>query len=105
MLPPETLTGRFTVMDVWPASKGSAPRQAAVGELVMVNCVAFREGRLPRRGPGGDRPQEPDGVTSMVPRDNGSDMWDGNRPNTEGHWSYTIVAYSDILGTWRHRAR
>ncbi|HNO16044.1 MAG TPA: DUF3416 domain-containing protein, partial [Actinomycetota bacterium] len=107
LVPPETLTGRFPVMDVWPRVEGGRrPVKAAVGELVMVNCVAFREGHdslgvdLVATDPQGRTVRTP-----MVPRDNGSDMWDGNfRPNTEGPWSYTIVAYSDILGTWRHRA-
>ena len=41
----------------------------------------------------------------MVPRDNGTDIWDGNfRPTTKGDWSFSIATYSDILATWRHRA-
>ena len=96
---PQTLTGRFPVLDVWPRVEGGRrPVKAVVGELVMVNCVAFREGHdslgvdLVATDPQGRTVRTP-----MVPRDNGTDLWDGNfRPNTEGAWSFTIVAYSDI---------
>ncbi|HQR80078.1 MAG TPA: DUF3416 domain-containing protein, partial [Actinomycetota bacterium] len=107
LTPPETLNGRFTVLDVWPRVEGGRrPVKAAVGELVMVNCVAFREGHdklgldLVATDSHGRSVRSP-----MVARDNGTDLWDGNfRPNTEGEWSFSLVAYSDILATWRHRA-
>ena len=107
LVPPETLTGRFTVLDVWPrVESGRRPVKAAVGELIMVNCVAFREGHdmlgvdILATDPQGRTVRAP-----MVPRDNGTDVWDGNfRPDCAGEWSFSIAAYSDILGTWRHRA-
>jgi len=107
LTPPQTLTGRFTVLDVWPRVEGGRrPVKAAVGELVMVNCVAFREGHdrlgvdLIASDGHGRSVRSP-----MVPRDNGTDIWDGNfRPDHEGDWSFSIATYSDILATWRHRA-
>ena len=107
LTPPQVLTGRFTVLDVYPTVEaGRRPVKAAVGELVMVYCVAFREGHdklgvdLVATDAQGRSVRMP-----MVARDNGTDGWDGNfRPNTEGAWTFSIHAYSDILGTWRHRA-
>lgn len=107
LTPPQVLNGRFQVLDVTPVVEaGRRPVKAAVGELVMVTCVAFREGHdmlgvdLIATDAQGHSTRTP-----MVPRDNGTDMWDGNfRPNKEGEWSFSIAAYSDILGTWRHRA-
>jgi starch synthase (maltosyl-transferring) len=107
LTPPQTLTGRFTVLDVWPRVEGGRrPVKAAVGELIMVNCVAFREGhdRLGVDLIASDA-QGRSFRSPMVPRDNGTDMWDGNfRPDHEGDWSFSIATYSDILATWRHRA-
>ncbi len=105
--PPQVLDGRFSIVDVYPTVEaGRRPVKAAVGELIMVSCVAFREGHdklgvdLVATDAQGRSVRTP-----MVARDNGTDGWDGNfRPNTEGAWSFTIHAYSDILGTWRHRA-
>lgn len=107
LTPPEVLDGRFTVIDVWPRVEGGRRAvKAVVGELVMVNCVAFREGHdslgldLIATDAQGRSVRSP-----MIPRDNGTDIWDGNfRPNTEGPWTFHIAAYSDILATWRHRA-
>jgi starch synthase (maltosyl-transferring) len=107
LTPPETLTGRFPVLDVWPRVEGGRrPVKAAVGELIMVNCVAFREGHdklgvdLIATDGQGRSVRSP-----MVSRDNGTDIWDGNfRPDCEGDWSFSIATYSDILATWRHRA-
>ncbi len=107
LTPPQVLTGRFTVLDVYPSVEaGRRPVKAAVGELLMVYCVAFREGHdklgvdLVATDAQGRSVRTP-----MVARDNGTDGWDGTfRPNTEGAWTFSIHAYSDILGTWRHRA-
>ena len=106
-MPPPVLDGRFTVLDVYPTVEaGRRPVKAAVGEMIMVSCTAFREGHdklgvdLVATDSQGRSVR-----TAMVPRDNGTDGWDGSfRPNTEGAWSFSIHPYSDIHGTWRHRA-
>ncbi len=107
LTPPHLFDGRFTVLDVSPVvESGRRCVKAAVGELIMVACTAFREGHDALGVDLVATDSEGRSVRSaMIPRNNGTDAWDGTfRPNTEGKWTYSIHTYSDILATWRHRA-
>jgi starch synthase (maltosyl-transferring) len=102
------MVGRIPIVDVSPAVEcGRLPVKAAVGESFTVTATVFREGHdslgagvLVRDPEGRARPMirmrpagdEPDLMQAVV------------RPDTEGPWTYTVEAWSDPVGTWRHAA-
>ncbi|WP_324616272.1 alpha-1,4-glucan--maltose-1-phosphate maltosyltransferase [Streptomyces sp. ERV7] len=100
--------GRIPVLDVRPAVDcGRRPAKAVAGETFMVTATVFREGhdavaanvvlRDPRGRPG---PWTP--MRELAP---GSDRWGAEvTPAAEGHWSYTVEAWSDPVATWRRHA-
>ncbi|WP_329401827.1 alpha-1,4-glucan--maltose-1-phosphate maltosyltransferase [Streptomyces melanogenes] len=100
--------GRIPVLDVRPAVDcGRRPAKAVVGETFLVTATVFREGhdavaanvvlRDPRGRPG---PWTP--MRELAP---GTDRWGAEvTPAAEGHWSYTVEAWSDPVATWRRHA-
>ncbi|WP_180357492.1 alpha-1,4-glucan--maltose-1-phosphate maltosyltransferase [Streptomyces sp. TLI_146] len=100
--------GRIPVLDVRPAVDcGRRPAKAVVGEAFLVTATVFREGhdavaanvvlRDPRGRPG---PWTP--MRELAP---GTDRWGAEvTPAAEGHWSYTVEAWSDPVATWRRHA-
>jgi starch synthase (maltosyl-transferring) len=102
------MVGRIPIVDVSPAVDcGRLPVKAAVGESFTVTATVFREGHdslgagvVLRDPEGGARPlirmhrigDEPDLMQAVV------------RPDAEGPWTYTVEAWSDPVGTWRHAA-
>ena len=78
-----------------------------VGEDFTVSATIFREGHdalganVVVRGPKGRTL----GWTPMRCYEPGTDRWETNvRPDAEGAWTYTVEAWSDPVGTWRHAA-
>ena len=108
LTPPDVLNGRIPITDVSPSVEGGRrPAKAAEGEAITVGATVFREGHdalgvnVVLRSP--------DGVefssTPMVPVGAGIDHWEaGIRPGSPGDWTFTVEAWSDPFGSWRHRA-
>lgn len=103
------LIGRIPVLDVAPAVDGGRrPAKAVVGESFEVSATVFREGHdkvganVVLRGPTGRHgPWTP--MHELAP---GSDRWGAEVvARTAGRWTYTVEAWSDPVGSWRHRAR
>jgi starch synthase (maltosyl-transferring) len=103
------LIGRIPVLDVAPAVDGGRrPAKAVVGEPFEVSATVFREGHdklganVVLRGPTGRKgPWTP--MRELAP---GSDRWGAEVVATApGRWTYTVEAWSDPVGSWRHRAR
>ncbi|MGW1038008.1 alpha-1,4-glucan--maltose-1-phosphate maltosyltransferase [Streptomyces antibioticus] len=105
---PATTVGRIPVLDVHPVvQQGRRPAKAVTGETFEVSATVFREGhdavaanvvlRDPRGRPG---PWTP--MRELAP---GTDRWGADvTPDAPGAWTYTVEAWSDPLGTWRHHA-
>ncbi|MGK5449269.1 alpha-1,4-glucan--maltose-1-phosphate maltosyltransferase [Streptomyces radiopugnans] len=103
------MIGRIPVLDVHPlVDCGRRPAKAVAGETFRVSATVFREGhdavganvvlRDPSGNPG---PWTP--MRELVP---GTDRWGADvTPGAEGRWSYTVEAWGDPVGTWRHNAR
>ncbi|MDD1060755.1 alpha-1,4-glucan--maltose-1-phosphate maltosyltransferase [Streptomyces cocklensis] len=103
------MIGRIPVLDVAPAVDGGRrPAKAVVGESFEVSATVFREGHdklganVVLRGPTGRiGPWTP--MHELAP---GSDRWGAEVvAATPGRWTYTVEAWSDPVGSWRHRAR
>ncbi|GGU00056.1 alpha-1,4-glucan:maltose-1-phosphate maltosyltransferase 1 [Streptomyces lateritius] len=103
------LMGRIPVLDVRPlVDCGRRPAKAVAGETFMVTATVFREGHdavaanVVLRGPSG-RPGPWTPMRELAP---GTDRWGAEvTPDAEGHWTYTVEAWSDPVATWRHHAR
>ncbi|MER6348153.1 maltotransferase domain-containing protein, partial [Streptomyces sp. NPDC001595] len=101
--------GRIPVRDVRPAVEcGRRPAKAVTGETFPVTATVFREGHdavganVVLRDPEG----RPGPWTPMHELSPGSDRWGAEvTPLAPGRWTYTVEAWSDPLGTWRHTAR
>ncbi|WP_229819122.1 MULTISPECIES: alpha-1,4-glucan--maltose-1-phosphate maltosyltransferase [Streptomyces] len=101
--------GRIPVLDVRPlVDCGRRPAKAVAGETFMVTATVFREGHdavaanVVLRGPSG-RPGPWTPMRELAP---GTDRWGAEvTPDAEGHWTYTVEAWSDPVATWRHHAR
>ncbi|MDT3399460.1 alpha-1,4-glucan--maltose-1-phosphate maltosyltransferase [Streptomyces sp. B1866] len=103
------MIGRIPVLDVRPqVDCGRRPAKAVVGETFQVTATVFREGHdalganVVLRDPAGrSGPWTP--MSELAP---GTDRWGADvTPSAEGRWSYTVEAWSDPVGTWRHHAR
>ncbi|AWW41217.1 alpha-1,4-glucan--maltose-1-phosphate maltosyltransferase [Streptomyces cadmiisoli] len=101
--------GRIPVRDVHPAVEcGRRPAKAVTGETFQVTATVFREGHdavaanVVLRDPEGRAgPWTP--MRELAP---GTDRWGAEvTPDAEGHWTYTVEAWSDPLTTWRRIAR
>ncbi|MFF9324724.1 alpha-1,4-glucan--maltose-1-phosphate maltosyltransferase [Streptomyces sp. NPDC014776] len=100
--------GRIPVRDVHPRVEcGRRPAKAVVGETFQVTATVFREGHdavaanVVLRGPDGRKGP----WTAMRELAEGSDRWGAEvTPDAEGHWTYTVEAWSDPITTWRRHA-
>ncbi|WP_189986690.1 maltotransferase domain-containing protein, partial [Streptomyces capoamus] len=106
---PATALGRIPVLDVRPVVQhGRRPAKAVAGESFEVSATVFREGHdavaanVVLRDPAGRAgPWTP--MRELAP---GTDRWGATVTAGEpGRWTYTVEAWSDPLGTWRHHAR
>ena len=109
LIPPATVAGRFPITDVWPAvQSGRRPARAAVGEQMVVEATAYREGHdslgvhLLITNPEGQQVAR----YPMRSTNPGLNRWscDEWRPDRMGDWSFTVEAFHDPLDTWKHRA-
>ncbi|MFE9497441.1 maltotransferase domain-containing protein, partial [Streptomyces collinus] len=104
-----TAVGRIPVLDVRPVVQhGRRPAKSVVGEEFEVSATVFREGHdavaanVVLRDPGG-RPGPWTPMRELAP---GTDRWGATvAADRPGHWTYTVEAWSDPVGTWRHHAR
>ncbi|MFF4965371.1 alpha-1,4-glucan--maltose-1-phosphate maltosyltransferase [Streptomyces sp. NPDC001037] len=104
-----TAVGRIPVLDVRPVVQhGRRPAKAVTGEAFEVSATVFREGHdavaanVVLRDPEG-RPGPWTPMRELAP---GTDRWGATVTAGEpGHWTYTVEAWSDPVGTWRHHAR
>ncbi|MEU1669353.1 alpha-1,4-glucan--maltose-1-phosphate maltosyltransferase [Streptomyces sparsogenes] len=102
------MIGRIPVLDIRPlVDCGRRPAKAVVGETFQVSATVFREGHdavkanVVLRDPAGrSGPWTP--MRELAP---GTDRWGADvTPTSQGRWSYTVEAWSDPIGTWRHHA-
>jgi starch synthase (maltosyl-transferring) len=107
--PGEHMIGRIPVLDLRPlVDCGRRPAKAVVGETFQVSATVFREGHdavaanvVLRDAAGRSGPWTP--MREITP---GTDRWGAEvTPTAEGRWTYTVEAWSDPLGSWRHAAR
>ncbi|MFF9508919.1 alpha-1,4-glucan--maltose-1-phosphate maltosyltransferase [Streptomyces sp. NPDC014724] len=102
------MIGRIPVLDVRPlVDCGRRSAKAVAGETFQVTATVFREGHdavaanvvlLDPAGRSG--PWTP--MRELAP---GTDRWGADvTPDSEGHWTYTVEAWSDPLATWRQHA-
>ncbi|MFF2203611.1 maltotransferase domain-containing protein, partial [Streptomyces sp. NPDC058145] len=104
-----TAVGRIPVLDVRPVVQhGRRPAKAVTGEAFEVSATVFREGHdavaanVVLRDPEG-RPGPWTPMRELAP---GTDRWGATvTPGEPGHWTYTVEAWSDPVGTWRHHAQ
>jgi starch synthase (maltosyl-transferring) len=99
--------GRIPIMGVQPVvDAGRFPASCVEGETVTVGANAFREGhdamgvQVVLTAPDGTEQRLP--LRSVNP---GLDRWETTiRPESTGHWSFRIEAYSAPYETWAHEA-
>ncbi|MER5179935.1 alpha-1,4-glucan--maltose-1-phosphate maltosyltransferase [Streptomyces sp. NPDC002896] len=103
------MIGRIPVLDVRPlVDCGRRPAKAVAGEAFQITATVFREGHdavaanvVLRDPEGRSGPWTP--MRELAP---GTDRWGATvKPDTEGHWTYAVEAWSDPISTWRHHAR
>ncbi|WP_106507021.1 alpha-1,4-glucan--maltose-1-phosphate maltosyltransferase [Brachybacterium timonense] len=99
--------GRIPIMDVQPVVDGGRfPTSCVTGETVRVRANAFREGHDAM----GVQVllTDPDGATStlrMRSSNPGLDLWEAQiRPDSPGHWAFSIEAFDSPYDTWTHVA-
>jgi starch synthase (maltosyl-transferring) len=103
---PGTRSRHILIQAVQPTVDGGRyPVKREVGDLLVVRAEIFREGHglltavLKVR----PDPAAPWTETPMRLLDNGLDLWEGQAPLTAlGTWQYTIEAWTDHFGSWRH---
>ncbi|MFH8365478.1 maltotransferase domain-containing protein [Streptomyces sp. NPDC018031] len=102
------MIGRIPVLDIRPLIDcGRRPAKAVAGETFQVSATVFREGHdevranVVLRDPSGrSGPWTP--MRELAP---GTDRWGADvTPTAEGHWTYTVEAWSDPVATWRRHA-
>ncbi|MFD4575871.1 maltotransferase domain-containing protein, partial [Streptomyces sp. NPDC058417] len=104
-----TAVGRIPVLDVRPVVlRGRRPAKAVAGETFEVSATVFREGHdavaanVVLHGPDG-RPGPWTPMRELAP---GTDRWGADvTPDRPGRWTYTVEAWGDPVGTWRHHAK
>ena len=107
-LPPDGLTSRIAIVDVWPAVQcGARPAAAAQGEVLPVRATVFRDGHAPLTVE--VRTDPPKGGTSqtvrMQPVPDGIDRWEALvLVDAPGEWNFTVRAWSDPWRGWLERA-
>ncbi|MEU6160630.1 maltotransferase domain-containing protein, partial [Streptomyces sp. NPDC047130] len=100
--------GRIPVEDVRPrVADGRRPAKAVTGESFEVTATVFREGHDAVAA--NVVLTDPDGTpgpwTPMREVAPGTDLWAATvTPDRPGRWSFTVEAWSDPIGTWRHTA-
>ncbi|MFF5894587.1 alpha-1,4-glucan--maltose-1-phosphate maltosyltransferase [Streptomyces argenteolus] len=102
------MIGRIPVLDVRPlVDCGRRPAKAVAGETFEVSATVFREGHdavaanVVLCDPNG-RPGPWTPMRELAP---GTDRWGAEvTPVAEGHWTYTVEAWSDPVTTWRAHA-
>ncbi|MEV0240273.1 alpha-1,4-glucan--maltose-1-phosphate maltosyltransferase [Streptomyces sp. NPDC050674] len=105
----ETAVGRIPVLDVRPVvQRGRRPAKAVTGESFEISATVFREGHdavaanVVLRDPEG-RPGPWTPLRELAP---GTDRWGATVTAGEpGLWTFTVEAWGDPVGTWRHHAR
>ena len=102
------MIGRIVITDVSPRVEcGEWPARAVVGERLRVQATIFREGHgavsagILLRAPGSDKGG---GRAKRLPMvHEGHDVFAGEVvPDAQGRWTFTIEAWADPWGTWRH---
>ena len=102
------MIGRIVITDVTPrVSCGEFPARAVVGERLRVEATIFREGHgavgagVLVRSPGSEKGG---GRAKRLPLvHEGNDRFAGEiTPDAQGRWTFTIEAWADPWGTWRH---
>jgi starch synthase (maltosyl-transferring) len=104
------MIGRIPITGIRPLVEcGRWPVKAAVGEPVPVRATVFREGHDAVAANVAVR--RPDGTTLPFLRmvklgdEFGTDQWEAAfRVDTEGDWTFSVEAWGDPIGTWRHDA-
>ncbi|MFD8222100.1 alpha-1,4-glucan--maltose-1-phosphate maltosyltransferase [Streptomyces sp. NPDC059697] len=100
--------GRIPIVDVQPVVEcGRRPAKAVVGETFEVTATVFGEGRdvLGAEVVLCDRSGRPGPRAPMRERAPGTDRWGGEvTPESVGHWTYLVEAWSDPVAAWRHTA-
>ncbi len=108
LTPPDVLNGRIPITDVTPVVEGGRrPAKAALGEALLVGATVFREGNdrigvnvVVRRADGVAGP-----AIAMRAVGEGIDHWEAEiRADAVGDTTFTIEAWGDPFGSWRHRA-
>jgi starch synthase (maltosyl-transferring) len=104
------MIGRIPITDVRPAVEcGRWPAKAASGETITVSATVFREGHdavaanVVLTGPDGKA--RPFTRMRRLPNEVAVDRWEADvHVDAEGAWTFTVEAWSDPIGTWRHDA-
>ncbi|MFE2972438.1 alpha-1,4-glucan--maltose-1-phosphate maltosyltransferase [Streptomyces sp. NPDC059340] len=100
--------GRIPIVDVQPVVEcGRRPAKAVVGETFEVTATVFGEGRdvLGAEVVLCDQSGRPGPRAPMRERAPGTDRWGGEvTPESVGHWTYLVEAWSDPVAAWRHTA-
>ncbi|MGI5367289.1 maltotransferase domain-containing protein [Streptomyces iakyrus] len=103
-----TAVGRIPVLDVRPVvQQGRRPAKAVTGETFEISATVFREGHdavaanVVLKDPEG-RPGPWTPMRELAP---GTDRWGATVTAGEpGLWTFTVEAWGDPVGTWRHHA-
>ncbi|MFE8987882.1 maltotransferase domain-containing protein [Streptomyces collinus] len=103
-----TAVGRIPVLDVRPVvQQGRRPAKAVTGETFEISATVFREGHdavaanVVLKDPEG-RPGPWTPLRELAP---GTDRWGATVTAGEpGLWTFTVEAWGDPVGTWRHHA-
>ncbi|QIY68609.1 alpha-1,4-glucan--maltose-1-phosphate maltosyltransferase [Streptomyces sp. RLB1-33] len=100
--------GRIPIVDVQPVVEcGRRPAKAVVGETFEVTATVFGEDRdvLGAEVVLCDQSGRPGPRAPMRERAPGTDRWGGEvTPESVGHWTYLVEAWSDPVAAWRHTA-
>jgi starch synthase (maltosyl-transferring) len=109
------MSGRLGISDITPnVACGAYPARAVVGERVPISATVFREGHgqvgasviWRQLGAGAVSSAQPDPDAPwirMTPGAPGTDRWHATLvPDAMGMWSFTIQAWGDPCGDWRH---
>lgn len=107
-IPPDGLTSRIPIVDVWPQVQcGRRPATAAEGETLPIRATVFRDGHAPLTvAVSLQPPQGAPRIEMMQPSPDAVDRWQTLvTVDTPGTWAFTIHAWSDPWRYWLDRAR